>query len=910
MSFESVPSEIKSQNQLVIWKVVPDKDGRNRKVPWKPDGSGELKWKDPRNLLNWNDAIEAYYVAREHGLKGGIGFILPSDGDFDVIDLDDAFDADGNPKETPRMFLEHFNSYAEISPSGRGIHIWLKAKISGPNIPKVEVDGQSIEVFTHDHHVTLTGNVIPGYEVLRDCQAKAENFYKKLRPASEAKREKEPEPARGVRVDDRIQRYVEAALIGEAEAVREENEGNRNNRLNQSAFALGRLVGGGYLSEAEVERSLLNAAKHAGLPEEEARATIQSGLEAGKMDPRDPEGEVSGNPRNARIGFASCRSSPFESDPDLENVVPFDPESMNDYGVDSDGIIKINIWNKKENTIEAKKVCDGYVRIKAQARNEQGESTFTLLGRGSNDGHRFEFDISAKEFADERKLNAQLMAHFGAKNLMHCLKGKVIQKISLIVENYMLLTAPKWLDEKAAVPGLSLFEDIKFNLTSKVPVDLASGDLDEAQDCLRAFLESGKAETVTVLLDAALASPFVGKEYPGDRFGIALRGLTGSLKTEYMKLAMAIYGQGYLEESNLLRWGDGATTNALAAIASRAGFLPVAIDNFKPVRRGSAEALIATEHTILEGGTKERLDRNAELKETQEYNCCLIITGEDFPDEASSLARTLVIDWTGAKDTDLLTQAQSKASNLPAIGRAWLTFLSSEEGAAILEQARVEFPQVRAETVARLAKAGAVNPGRIGTTITLLRLTWGIALECPDLAKILAPFSDAFKDGLNQLEARACAETQQATEASKFVEALQELLSSGRMTIVPESFMESNIDDARKTASNAREGNLNNNWHVLGWVKKESGEVCVFPSIAREAVRRLRGYDEQRLSATALYKQLAAMGYINPGKKEPTKSMRIGNKSGLRVLVFKPGVLEAGQEHIDLTGVNPSECKA
>ena len=370
MSFESISPEIKSQNQMVIWKVVPDKDGRNRKVPWKPDGSGELKWKDPRNLLNWNDAIESYYMGREHGFEGGIGFILPSDGDLAVIDLDDAFDADGEITETAKMFLEHFSSYAEISPSRKGIHIWLKAKISGPNIPKVEVDGQSIEVFTHDHHVTLTG-CYSGYEVLRDCQAKAENFYKNLRPASEISREKEPEPARGVRVDDRIQRYVEAALIGESEAVRGEREGNRNNRLNQAAFTLGRLVGGSYLSEMELERELLNAAKHAGLSEEEARATIRSGLGAGKNDPRDLGIEHIQSSTDSKKDLDKQRQIQDEMLLELQNMVKYDPKKVEVHGVDADGIIYSNILDKNTGMYEKKKTCDGYARIKAQAWNEK-----------------------------------------------------------------------------------------------------------------------------------------------------------------------------------------------------------------------------------------------------------------------------------------------------------------------------------------------------------------------------------------------------------------------------------------------------------------------------------------------------------------------------------------------------------
>jgi hypothetical protein len=149
-----------------------------------------------------------------------------------------------------------------------------------------------------------------------------------------------------------------------------------------------------------------------------------------------------------------------------------------------------------------------------------------------------------------------------------------------------------------------------------------------------------------------------------------------------------------------------------------------------------------------------------------------------------------------------------------------------------------------------------------------LRLTWEIALQCPELATVLEPFSEALKEGLKLLEVQACAETKQATEANKFVEALQELINSGRMTIVPETFMALNIDDAKKIASNAREGNLKNNWLILGWIRKETGEICIFPAIAREAVRRLRGYEEQKLTPTSLYKQLDAMGYITPGGKD------------------------------------------
>jgi hypothetical protein len=357
--------------------------------------------------MKWHGAVEAYYMGLEHGLKfDGIGFILVSDSDLVVIDLDNAFDADGNIKQIAKEILDYFSSYAEISPSGKGIHIWLKAKIIGSNLPQIFAENQSVEVFTHDHHITVTGDVVTGYEILRECQAEAENFYCAYKTKNDAASRKVTEPARGDSMDDRMQRYVEAAMESEVESVRSEHEGNRNTRLNQAAFTLGRLVGGGYLSEIEVERALLNAAKHAGISEEEARATIQSGLEAGKKDPRDI---VEGISTSVKAKSGQVLQNQAVEDSELQCMVRYDPESIDQYGVDLDGVIysnsmpKSDLNKKPEDQIILKtKACDGYARIKAQAWNEKGESTFTIQGRGSKDNHRFEFEITAKSLTQNK----------------------------------------------------------------------------------------------------------------------------------------------------------------------------------------------------------------------------------------------------------------------------------------------------------------------------------------------------------------------------------------------------------------------------------------------------------------------------------------------------------------------------
>lgn len=84
--------------------------------------------------------------------------------------------------------------------------------------------------------------------------------------------------------------YAEAALRGEAEAVRSAPVGQRNHQLNVSSFRLGQLAAGGVLTEGDVLAAMLAAAEACGLLAEDGRAkcerTIRSGLTAGVTQPR------------------------------------------------------------------------------------------------------------------------------------------------------------------------------------------------------------------------------------------------------------------------------------------------------------------------------------------------------------------------------------------------------------------------------------------------------------------------------------------------------------------------------------------------------------------------------------------------------------------------------------------------
>jgi hypothetical protein len=83
----------------------------------------------------------------------------------------------------------------------------------------------------------------------------------------------------------RATRWAEAALRNECARVACTPEGERNNALNRAAFCAGQVA---HLLARDPTEELLAAGLSAGLPEGEARATIASGLGAGKLEPRSP----------------------------------------------------------------------------------------------------------------------------------------------------------------------------------------------------------------------------------------------------------------------------------------------------------------------------------------------------------------------------------------------------------------------------------------------------------------------------------------------------------------------------------------------------------------------------------------------------------------------------------------------
>ena len=164
-----VPSELKSQEQWVLWR---NRDGR--KEPWQVYRDCPAKSNDRSTWATFDEAL-ATYIPDYHA---GLGFVFTSDDPFMGIDLDNCFDEDGNLREWAVEIMERFPTYAEVSPSGNGIKLFARGKSPfgrGRKLSPFDDKSQHIEIYDNGRYFTVTGNAFKDApsEVV-DCQEAVE----------------------------------------------------------------------------------------------------------------------------------------------------------------------------------------------------------------------------------------------------------------------------------------------------------------------------------------------------------------------------------------------------------------------------------------------------------------------------------------------------------------------------------------------------------------------------------------------------------------------------------------------------------------------------------------------------------------------------------------------------------------
>lgn len=166
-----LPVELKGYQQWVVWKYVM-RNGEWTKVPFQPLSMNAAKANDPST---WGGYVDAMNTANNPATEcDGVGFMLSPDDPYVFIDLDDVAKrdqygsliyADEDRQEmfaVQRKIVDEFDSYTELSPSGRGVHVI--AKCEGKNEIFKHGGGRrlAVEIYASGRFMTMTGNVIEG----------------------------------------------------------------------------------------------------------------------------------------------------------------------------------------------------------------------------------------------------------------------------------------------------------------------------------------------------------------------------------------------------------------------------------------------------------------------------------------------------------------------------------------------------------------------------------------------------------------------------------------------------------------------------------------------------------------------------------------------------------------------------
>lgn len=128
---------------------------------------------DPASVTDpaiWGTVAEALGARRLHGADG-IGFMFTADDPYTGVDLDVLDDQ-------ARDIITALDSYTECSPSGRGVHIIVRA-----TKPAGRCKHGPVEMYDQARFLTVTGHLVPdSLGVIRDRQHELNAVHTRLFP--------------------------------------------------------------------------------------------------------------------------------------------------------------------------------------------------------------------------------------------------------------------------------------------------------------------------------------------------------------------------------------------------------------------------------------------------------------------------------------------------------------------------------------------------------------------------------------------------------------------------------------------------------------------------------------------------------------------------------------------------------
>jgi len=172
--YQNVPSELKELKQWCVFQMQK-RNGKFTKIPIDAHTGNHAKSNDESTWSSYDAALDALTTLKADGI--GFFFKQPYFGiDIDDVKTDiDRYLKDDTDNNIVAEFVDIMGSYAEISPSGNGIHI-----ISKGDLPKNGSRKGNVEMYSKGRFFTITGNIIGGYkQIVEDDMGKVNYLHEK-----------------------------------------------------------------------------------------------------------------------------------------------------------------------------------------------------------------------------------------------------------------------------------------------------------------------------------------------------------------------------------------------------------------------------------------------------------------------------------------------------------------------------------------------------------------------------------------------------------------------------------------------------------------------------------------------------------------------------------------------------------
>lgn len=190
----AVPAELLGLSQWVVWGFEPG-DHKPRKVPYSAPTGGRASTTDPSA---WTTFSRAVTVARGGRGFEGVGFVFAMGDPYCGVDLDDCIDEQGNLSADAQWIVDTLNTYTEVSPSGRGVKLFLRAKLPPSGRRKGKV-----EMYDTGRYFTVTGRHLAGTpSAVEERQAELEALHAEIFGSRKARQPPRPAIAFAVPAED------------------------------------------------------------------------------------------------------------------------------------------------------------------------------------------------------------------------------------------------------------------------------------------------------------------------------------------------------------------------------------------------------------------------------------------------------------------------------------------------------------------------------------------------------------------------------------------------------------------------------------------------------------------------------------------------------------------------------------